>query len=98
MSAPVIASQGWPLPPARTDGLAVAALVLGVCGFGLLPVVFGHVALRRIRRTGDQGAGLAIAGLVLGYLALAAAAVGVVLLVLAVGIPLWAAAASGALS
>jgi peptidyl-prolyl cis-trans isomerase B (cyclophilin B) len=33
----------------------------------VLGIVFGHVALSQIRRTGEQGRGLAIAGLVIGY-------------------------------
>lgn len=31
----------------------------------------GHLALKEIARTGEQGRGLAIAGLVLGYIVLA---------------------------
>ncbi len=82
-------------PPARTNGLAIAALVLGLCGFGLLPVIFGHVALSQIRRTGDGGSALAIVGLVLGYLAIAAAVVGVaVLAAVSMGIPLLATSVS----
>lgn len=34
-------------------------------------MVLGHIALRQIRERGDAGAGLAITGLVLGYLAVA---------------------------
>lgn len=30
--------------------------------------MFGHIAKRQIRRTGEQGSGLATAGLVLGYI------------------------------
>ncbi len=30
-------------------------------------IVFGHVARRQIKRTGEQGAGLALAGLILGW-------------------------------
>ena len=56
----------------RTNGLAIAALVLGVCGFALLPVILGHVALRQIRASGEGGTAFAVVGLVLGYLALAA--------------------------
>ncbi len=52
----------------RTNGLAIAAFVLGLCGFALLPVILGHVALGQIRRTGDGGSVFAIIGLVLGYL------------------------------
>lgn len=88
MSAPV---PVWAPNPPRTNGLAIAALVLGLCGFGILPVVFGHIALGQIRRTGDRGAALAIVGLVLGYLALAATIIAVGLLIaVAVGIPVFA--------
>lgn len=73
MSAPTQAPVTVPAPAARpTNGLAIAALVLGLCGFALIPVILGHVALGQIRRTGAGGSALAIVGLVLGYLALAA--------------------------
>ncbi|MEE1928736.1 DUF4190 domain-containing protein [Streptomyces sp. TRM 70351] len=61
--------QGWPpypypypAPPAPLNGLAVAALVTSLmCAF---PVgfVLGLVALRQIRRTGERGRGMALAG------------------------------------
>jgi MFS-type transporter involved in bile tolerance (Atg22 family) len=37
----------------------------------ILAVIFGHVALRRIAREGKAGRGMAIAGLVLGYIGVA---------------------------
>jgi hypothetical protein len=37
----------------------------------LVAVVCGHVARGQIRRTGEAGDGVAIAGLILGYLGLA---------------------------
>ena len=56
----------------KTNGLAIATLVLSlVLGFVAIP--FGHVAKSQIRRTGEQGSGLATAGLVLGYLSLTVA-------------------------
>lgn len=76
----------WVEPPPSvssmtTNGLAVAALVLGIVGFvvsyvslfGILPVVFGHVARRQIfdSRGRQSGGGLAMAGLILGYVQLA---------------------------
>lgn len=50
----------------RTNSLAIAALV---CGFVFTPlaIVFGHISLGQIRRTGERGHGLAVLGLVLGY-------------------------------
>ncbi|BCI52959.1 cyclophilin [Mycolicibacterium litorale] len=49
-----------------TNAWAVAALV---CAFLFAPlgIVFGHVSLSQIKRTGEDGRGLAIAGLVIGY-------------------------------
>ncbi|WP_217183723.1 DUF4190 domain-containing protein [Streptomyces sp. AC495_CC817] len=64
--------QQWTAPASRpTNGLAIATLVLGICGFAIVPVIMGHIALRQIRERGDAGSGLAIAGLILGYIALA---------------------------
>jgi hypothetical protein len=63
-------------PAAKTNGLAIASLACGLAQFGfgplatILAIVFGHVARGQIRRTGQQGAGLALAGLVLGWAAL----------------------------
>src|SRR5215469_9674034 len=54
------------------DGLAITSFILGVLWFGwlgsIMAVILGHIALRNIRRTNASGRGLAIAGLVLGYI------------------------------
>jgi hypothetical protein len=66
--APFPAGEGASV--ARTNALAIASLVAAF----FLPIgaiVLGHLALGQIRRTGEQGRGLAIAGLVLGYVAMA---------------------------
>jgi hypothetical protein len=64
-------------PPAvhvPTNGAAIGALACGVAefftfGLAAIPaVILGHVARGQIRRTGERGDGMAIAGLVLGYL------------------------------
>jgi uncharacterized protein DUF4190/uncharacterized protein DUF1707 len=69
--------------PRRTNGLAVASLA---CGIGQIffwflaaipAVVLGHMARRQIRQTGEDGAGMALAGLILGW-------IGIVLTVLLV--------------
>jgi hypothetical protein len=57
----------------RASGLAVASLVFSLVGpIGCIPaVICGHLALRRIRRQpGLGGHGLALAGLVIGYVVL----------------------------
>jgi uncharacterized membrane protein len=81
-----------PTPPPRTNTYAIASLACGVAGtFLALPavpaVVLGHMARRQIRRTGEQGDGLAVGGLVLGYIMCAVMALivaGVVAVVVAV--------------
>ncbi|MGV0816165.1 peptidylprolyl isomerase [Mycolicibacterium boenickei] len=71
---------GYP-PPARTNGMAVAALV---CAFVFAPlgIVFGHISLSQIGRSGEQGRGLAIAALIVGYVMTVVSLVLVVLTVL----------------
>jgi Domain of unknown function (DUF4190) len=70
--------QQYPQPPyvyaARPpyDGLAITSFILGLLWLGwlgsVLAVIFGHIALRNINRTHASGRGLAIAGLILGYI------------------------------
>lgn len=75
-------------PVARpTDGLAITSFVLALCGFTVFAVIFGHVALSRIRRTGAGGSGFAIAGLVIGYVTLVAL---VIVITIAIGVTMWA--------
>jgi hypothetical protein len=65
-------------PPERLSFLAVGSVILAGSGFlvpivgSLLGIVLGHLARYRIKtRTGLTGSGIAIFGLVLGYLGLA---------------------------
>ncbi len=55
----------------RLSMLAFASLVCGIIwvfGIGsVCAVILGHLALRRLRRTGQAGRALAVVGLVLGY-------------------------------
>lgn len=71
----------------QTSGAAITSMILGILSvaacllpLGLVAVIFGHVSLGRIAKSGGQltGRGMAIAGLVLGY-------VGTVILVAYVG-------------
>ena len=58
---------------AKTNELALVSLICGLAPFivGPLPaipaIVFGHLARHQIKRTGEQGAGLALVGLILGW-------------------------------
>ncbi|MFH9004181.1 DUF4190 domain-containing protein [Streptomyces afghaniensis] len=58
--------------PVSVNALAVAALVLGVlCFLPAAGLVLGLIALRQIRRNGQSGRGLAIAGAVLSSVGIA---------------------------
>ncbi len=57
---------GAPSPQGRTNTLAIVALILGI----VVPIggiICGHIALSQIKRTGENGRGLALAGTVIGY-------------------------------
>lgn len=77
-----------PQPVPRTNGKAVGAAICGVLclpTFGLtgIPaVVLGHTARTEIRRTGESGDGLALTGLVLGWLSTAGWALLLTLMIL----------------
>jgi len=71
-----------PVPPApsggKTNGLAIASLVMGILALlclgalaGIPGVICGHMALGRIKTSGEGGQGLAVAGLIMGYIGIA---------------------------
>lgn len=62
--------QYYPVQP-KTNVLGIVTLVLGILGFGIVPVITGHIALNQIKRTGEDGRGITLAGLILGYITLA---------------------------
>jgi peptidyl-prolyl cis-trans isomerase B (cyclophilin B) len=74
---PYAGYYGYP-PPRETNALAIASLV---CAFVFAPlgIIFGHISLSQIKKTGEEGRGLAIAGLVISYLIIVFAVVMVVL-------------------
>ena len=85
--------------PARTtSSLAIAILVTGILGWTLLPVlgtlvaiVTGHMARAEIRRSGGalEGDGLAIGGLILGWLSALLWVIGIVVLFMFLGGLAW---------
>jgi hypothetical protein len=59
------------------NGFAVAALIFGICGGPLLAVIFGIIALRQIKRSGQRGRGMALAGLILSAIWVVAIGIGI---------------------
>jgi hypothetical protein len=51
----------------QTNTMAILALVFAFV-FAPAAIVMGHIAKKQIRQTGEQGEGLATAGLILGYI------------------------------
>ncbi len=86
--APVLAPTG------RTNGLAIAAMVLSLVGlltfwcygvpgvvFGVPGAIMGHVAKRQTTERGEQGGGMALAGIIIGWIATALGLIAVGLIV-----------------
>jgi peptidyl-prolyl cis-trans isomerase B (cyclophilin B) len=66
-SAPAPTPAPAPAPAgAPTNVLAIIALI-GAFVLAPVGIIVGHIALSQIKKTGENGRGLALAGTVLGY-------------------------------
>lgn len=67
---------GYP-PQPKPQQNAILALVLSCVGFvtcgitAIVGVIFGHIAMGKIKRGEEDGRGLALAGLIIGYVVIA---------------------------
>ena len=77
--------------PAETSGKAIVSLVSGLfflfLPLSIVAIIFGHLSLSDIKKSASRlkGQGMAIAGLVLGYLGIAV--IPVTLIIAAIAIP-----------
>lgn len=76
-------------PTTPTNSMAVVTLIAGIAGLTLLPfvasivaVITGPMAKKQIAQTGEQGAGMATAGLVLGWIGVALGVLSVIAFIL----------------
>lgn len=81
---------GMPTAQQKTSGMAIASLVCGIVNvfpLSVIAIVLGHISLSQIKKSAGQitGRGLAIAGLVLGYLGIVA--IPFILIIAAIAIP-----------
>jgi hypothetical protein len=60
--------------PVGRNGLALASMIVSLCGIcvggliaGLVGAILGHVARRQIRVSGQDGAGMALTGIIVGW-------------------------------
>ena len=92
--APAYGYAGY-APPPRTNGLAVTSMVSSLVGVALswtavlalgvvVGVITGHIALRQIARTGERGRGMALAGVIIGWISIGFA------LMIVLGVVIWA--------
>ncbi|MDQ1216548.1 DUF4190 domain-containing protein [Microbacterium arborescens] len=85
--------QGGGYQPQKTNTLAVVSMIASIVGFiWLLPVIgsvagviMGHISLSQIKRTNENGRGMALAGLIVGYAGLALAIVGIIIVASLIG-------------
>ncbi|MET8039279.1 DUF4190 domain-containing protein [Micromonospora sp. NPDC005215] len=69
---PQYPGYGYP-PPQKTNGMAIAALVLALVGIAScitapIGAILGHVAQKQIRLSGEGGAGMAKAAIIIGWI------------------------------
>lgn len=72
--------------PVKTNTLAVISMVASIVGFlwilpfigSLAGVIMGHISLRQIAASGEKGRGMALAGLIVGYVGLALFVIGII--------------------
>lgn len=92
---------GQPVVPSGpgTNGMSIAALVVSLVGavslicygggglLGIVGAILGHVARRQIRERGENGDGMALAGIIIGWIV---TALGVAIVALIVIFVVWA--------
>ncbi|MCU1438582.1 MAG: hypothetical protein JWP66_1669 [Naasia sp.] len=79
MSQPAPSAPQYGTAPAseRTNVLAIVALVSSFF-ISLAGIICGHIALSQIKKTGEKGRGLALAGLIIGYIGLVVGIIAVI--------------------
>lgn len=86
-SAPAYGVDGYGYSAPKTNTMALVSLIASCSAFVLgitavVGVVCGHIALSQIKRTGEGGRGMAIAGLIIGYVLTALSVLAIVFFVM----------------
>ena len=75
-----------PAPQQKTNTLAIVSLVASISAFIILPfigsivgIITGHMSLGQIKRTGEAGRGLGLAGTIVGWVGLALTIIGTII-------------------
>jgi hypothetical protein len=91
-------APGYVAPP-RTNTLAIVSLILSLVGLAvplasIAGIVTGHISLGQIKRTGEAGHGLALAGTVIGYVVTALGIIAIIAYVIFIVVVIGAGVAS----
>ena len=92
---PATPAPAYAPAPANTNPwnvLSIVSLVASLVGFGIVGIITGHIALGQIKRTGEQGRALALAGTIIGYVGVV---IGIIFGIVWIGIIIAAAASGG---
>jgi hypothetical protein len=92
-AVPVTSGAIQGVKPGQTNNLAVISLIAGIGSFfahiipgiggltvAIIAIVTGHMARNQIKRTGEQGMGMATAGMIIGYIHIALLVIAVFLI------------------
>ncbi|MCU1569638.1 MAG: hypothetical protein JWR33_379 [Naasia sp.] len=81
MSQPVSSAPQYAATGSVEPGYNVLAIISLVTAFfvSLAAIITGHIALGQIKKTGEKGRGLAIAGLILGYAGIVAGIIAIII-------------------
>ncbi|MEN2741087.1 DUF4190 domain-containing protein [Microbacterium sp. X-17] len=77
----------YPTGP-RTNPLAIVSLISSLVGLFIIPiiasivgVITGHISLSQIKKTGENGHGMALAGVIIGWVSLGLWVIGIIVLI-----------------
>ncbi len=80
---PAAPAYGGAYPQTRTNSLAIVSLIAGIAGLTLVPfigsivaVITGHMSLSQLKTSGEEGRGIALGGLITGYVGIGLAVLG----------------------
>jgi len=78
-------TPGYAAVPAapKTNVLAIVSLVISILGFNIIAIILGAIALNQIKKTGENGRGLALAGVIIGAISLV---IGIIIVIASVAI------------
>ena len=76
-------SENSATPAKSTNTLALVGFILSLAGFvtgitAIPGIILGHIGLSQIKKTGEDGHGLAVAALIMGYIQVGLAILGII--------------------